>query len=72
MAAARWAWAGTELFTACPEAVALGGATMVTLVTLVTLLTIVVLFVTLPLPSEPLVVPLPICSVPVLMVVAPV
>lgn len=42
MAAARCAWAGTDVFTACPEAVALGGATMVTFVTLVTLFTMVV------------------------------
>lgn len=41
-AAASCAWAGTEVLTACPEAVALGGATIVTLVTFVTLFTMVV------------------------------
>ena len=42
-AAARWACAGTDAFTALPVAVALAGATTVTLVTFV----ILVMFVTL-------------------------
>src|SRR6202035_5244611 len=46
-AAARCAWAGTEVLTAWPFAVALGGATIVTLVIFVTFLTLVTLFVTL-------------------------
>ena len=49
-AAARWAWAGTEVLTACPEAVTPAGATMVTFVTLLTMvvLLLVMLVVVLP------------------------
>src|ERR1700751_5831704 len=43
MAGARCSCAGTEVFTACPLAVAPAGATIVTRVTLVTFVTLVTL-----------------------------